>query len=188
MSQAGLPKLIIISAPSGTGKSTVASILLETGRNLVRSISYTTRPPREGEVHGRDYFFVSQEEFLRGVSRGDFLEYAEIYGNYYGTSQQQIRKQLGLGNSVLLIIDVQGAGLLRNNTSIQIPILSIFLLPPSFQALKERIEKRATDSKVEIEKRLKNFDYELSFADDYDFKVVNQDVSATVQEIQKILY
>ncbi|RUM88612.1 MAG: guanylate kinase, partial [Thermovibrio sp.] len=144
--------LIVISAPSGTGKTTLVHMLLKEFPDLEFSVSYTTRPPRPGEVDGRDYHFVDRKTFERMIEEGDFLEWAEVYGNLYGTSRTQVLKALNEGKDVILDIDTQGALQVKKNFP---EAVLIFILPPSLKELERRLRNRGTDDEETIERRLK---------------------------------
>ncbi len=179
--------LIVISAPSGSGKSTLVrglfDRLLETP-GLVFSVSHTTRKPRSGEKHGVDYFFVPEEEFRAMIAAGGFLEYAEVYGNLYGTSREAVETQLQEGRDVLLDIDVQGAMSVKQ--SLQSAIL-IFVLPPSFRALRERLLKRGLDERETIERRLRIAREEVVCYRKYDYVIVNEDIERSLFELKSII-
>jgi guanylate kinase len=179
--------LIVISAPSGSGKSTLVrglfDRLLETP-GLVFSVSHTTRKPRAGEKHGVDYFFVSETEFRATIAAGGFLEYAEVYGNLYGTSREAVEAQLQASRDVLLDIDVQGA--MNVKQSFPSAIL-IFVLPPSFQALRGRLLKRGLDARKTIEHRLRIARQEVACYSKYDYVIVNEDIERSLFELQSIV-
>ncbi|WP_457680197.1 guanylate kinase [Thermovibrio sp.] len=176
--------LIVISAPSGTGKTTLCHMLLKEFLNMEFSISYTTRKPREGEVNGRDYFFITKEEFLRKVEEGDFLEWAEVYGNLYGTSKSQVLKALREGKDVLLDIDTQGALQVKKNFP---EAVLIFILPPSLKELERRLRKRGKDPEEVIEKRLKVAREEIKRAPLYDYIVVNDLLEVAYEKLKSII-
>lgn len=182
MTRQGL--LIVISGPSGAGKGTVCRALLEMNQNLVLSVSKTTRPPRAGEQDGVNYFFVSREHFLSAVSDGDFLEYAIVYGEYYGTPQSEVNKKLALGFDVILEIDTQGARLVRNSGAAEI---SVFLLPPSVGELYRRITQRGTESPETLKRRLAAAATEVAEAKWYDYIVVNDSVEEAKDAILAII-
>ncbi len=177
--------LVILSAPSGAGKSTVLKALLKRIDNIRYSISSTSRPPRGDEVNGSDYFFLSKEEFKRHIELGKFLEYAQVHDNYYGTPKDWIEKQLGKGIDVVLDIDVQGAEQVRK--IMPGDTLQIFLLPPPGKVLEERLRGRGTDSEEQIQLRLKNAQQELARWKDYDFTVVNENLDAAVRSVENII-
>lgn len=164
--------IFVVSAPSGAGKTTFCRRVLSELEGIVFSVSYTTRPPRENEVHGRDYFFVSREEFLRMVEEGKFVEYAEVYGNLYGTSKEFIEGYVERGVDVLLDIDVQGAEKILSYYS---DAVGIFIFPPSLEVLRQRLLKRGTDAPEVIEKRLKVAEKEIEKADMYHYWVLNDE-------------
>jgi len=176
--------LIVISAPSGTGKSTLTRLLLSEFKNVEFSISYTTREPRENEVNGKDYFFVSEETFRKMIDEGDFLEWANVYGNLYGTSKTQVMRALKEGKDILLDIDTQGA--LNVKRSFPEAVL-IFLLPPSFGELERRLRSRGTDSEEEIERRLKTARDEVRKALLYDYIIVNDEVELAYGKLKAII-
>jgi len=181
---AGTPLIVVISGPSGVGKSTVAQQVLERSPVLVRSVSLTTRRPRAGEVDGEDYFFVSPAEFAAKRDGGGLLEWAEVYGNLYGTEAEQVDRQLASGKSVLLEIDVQGG---RSVKAARPGAVLIFILPPSVQALEERLRGRGTDEEEVILRRLENARRELDSAGEYDFRVINDDLERCVGEVLEII-
>lgn len=163
-------QLFIVSAPSGAGKSSLVKAWLAQDTAIGLSISYTTRPPRPGEVNGVNYHFVDRDTFMAMLGRGEFLESAEIYGNYYGTSQPWIEAQMASGRDILLEIDWQGAAQVRK---LMPQAESIFILPPSITELRRRLEGRGTDSAEVIEKRMSMAREEISHALEADYLVVN---------------
>ena len=180
-------KLIVISAPSGCGKTTIVERLLERNKNLARSISYTTRSARTGEANSRDYFFVSEEDFEAKKQKNFFLESAKVFGASYGTSKAFVMDHLAQGKDMVLAIDVQGMKQLRAKANREIPMVSIFIMPPSLAELKARLEKRKTETKQEIHERLKIAEQEMNERSLYDFVVVNQTVDQAVKEIEGIV-
>lgn len=176
--------LFIISAPSGTGKTTLLKEVQLRLPEIRFSVSFTTREPRKGEVHGRDYFFISKDEFLRGIKEGRFLEWACVHGNYYGTDKAMIEEWLSNGLEVILDIDVQGARTIK----CQYPFAStIFILPPSWEELERRLRSRGTDSDEVIRRRLSNASKEISEAFWYDYIVINDEISKAVGELITII-
>lgn len=176
-------KLYVISGPSGTGKGTICTeILKEIGNEF--SVSMTTRSPRPGEVHGKDYFFVTKEEFETSIAEGGFLEYATVFDNYYGTPKEMVMNRLDRGYNVILDIDVQGG--LQVKKAMPEAVL-IFLLPPSLEVLRSRLEGRGTESREEIEKRLGQAVNEIRLLGEYDYFIVNDVLEESVQTLQSIM-
>lgn len=176
--------LFIISAPSGAGKTSLVRALLACTPELNLSVSYTTRPPREGEVDGKDYHFVTRETFMRMASRGDFLESAEIYGNLYGTSQPWIQAQIAEGRDMLLEIDWQGAEQVRR---ILPGSIGIFILPPSLQALEARLRGRGKDSAEVIARRMQAACEEISHVAEFDYVIINDILDEAVRQAKAIV-
>lgn len=184
LSSAYSGQLFVISAPSGVGKSTLIRNILAECPRLKFSVSCTTRTPRSGEVAGKDYVFLSKEEFLNGIDSGRFLEWARVHGEYYGTDLNPIEKWLKSGNDVLLDIDVQGARLVR----CAYPIAqTIFVLPPSLNVLEERLRNRATESEEQLAIRFEAALRELLEAPWYDYVVVNNDLQEATSDLKAIL-
>ena len=175
---------MVLSAPSGSGKTTVLNELLKKERGAIRSISVTTRPPRAGERNGRDYRFVSRAWFEKARRRGAFLEWARILDNRYGTLRAPVERALGRGKDVLMGVDIQGARQIRAG---RLPAVTIFLLPPSFAALRQRLRKRGTETARQIRDRLRLARRELKEVGRYDYAVVNDRVSEAVGNIRAIL-
>ena len=176
-------RLFILSAPSGAGKTTVSRRLREEGLARV-SISHTTRPPRPGEEEGREYFFVDRDEFTRMQNAGLFLESAEVYGNLYGTSAEWVQSQLGRGQNVLLEIDTQGAGKVKRALPAAV---SIFLRPPSLEALRQRLTGRGQDSPEVVARRLAGAKNEMARENEYDCVIINDDLETAVAQAREIL-
>lgn len=177
--------LIVISGPSGVGKGTVRKALFALDKhNLEYSVSMTTRPPREGEKHGVDYYFVSREEFEQRIKEGKFLEYAEFVGNYYGTPLDYVEESLSNGKEVVLEIEVQGALQVREKMP---DAVFIFIAPPSRQALRERLTKRATEPEEVINQRMEKAEREIHMAYKYDYIVVNDTVENAADRILAII-
>ncbi len=176
---------LVVSAPSGAGKTTLCRRLLKEDAEISFSISYTSRPPRGGEKAGEDYFFVSRETFQRMIEEDVFLEWAEVHGNLYGTSKKQVLKVLDAGQDILLDIDVQGANQIKDALG-QDAVL-VFVLPPSFEELERRLRKRATEDEASIKKRLENAKKELAKAHDFDYLVLNDDLENASQRLRAIL-
>ncbi len=176
--------LYIVSAPSGTGKTTLCRIIMNTFSNIGYSVSHTTRSPRDGEVDGTDYYFVSRKEFQTMVKNGSLAEWAEVHGNYYGTSVNYINKCLAGGNDILLDIDVNGA---KQIVAKYPDAVTIFIMPPSLEELKERLQARGTDAFDVIEKRLKNAESEIAEKDFYRHVIINDDLKTAGSELQELL-
>ncbi len=184
MSRRGL--LIILSSPSGAGKSTLARRLRNWDDTLRFSVSATTRPAREGEVEGQDYFFVSVADFQAGVAEGEMLEHARVFGNYYGSPQAPVKAAVDAGRDVLFDIDWQGAQQI-SNSALQEHVLSIFILPPSITELHRRLVKRGQDAEDVIEKRMQKSWDEISHWDGYDYVLVNDDLDQTEDKLKTII-
>ena len=177
--------LIVISGPSGVGKGTVRKALFEReGHDLVYSVSMTTRKPRDGEVDGSDYYFVSQEEFERQIENDNLLEYAKFVGNYYGTPFDKVEEQLDNGNEVVLEIEVQGAIQVKAKKP---DAVFIFIAPPSYEALEQRLRRRGTESEEIIKERLDKAHREIEQAPAYDYIVINDDVDNAADRIMAII-
>ena len=177
-------RLIVISAPSGAGKGTVIKKLRELNPELVVSVSATTRSPREGEVDGEAYHFVTKSRFLEMIKRGDFLEYAEYVGDFYGTPKEQVRSNIASGKDVLLEIEVQGA---RQVLSAEPGAISIFIIPPDMEELERRLRGRGTDFGDKIAARLEIANAEIGMKNQYAHVVVNDDVKRAAEEILSII-
>jgi len=177
-------RLFVVSAPSGTGKTTVVERLVERFPGLHRSRSYTSRPARPSEAQGVDYNFVSRQGFEEMIRLGGFLEWAEIFGNLYGTSRRDTEAVLAAGHDVVLVIDVQGARQVRDRAA---DAVGIFVLPPSYEALARRLRGRNQDSEAAIQHRLTAARAEVSAVDEYDYVVVNDDLERCVAEIDAIV-
>lgn len=183
LNQNGL--LIVLSGPSGVGKGTVRKALFETeGHNFTYSISMTTRNPREGEQDGVDYYFVSKDEFEKRIKEGKFLEYAEFVGNYYGTPIDMVEKNIQEGKEVVLEIEVEGAKQVKQKMN---EAVFIFIAPPSFKALHERLKRRGTEVQEIIDERLAKARRELTLINDYDYIVINDDVNNAADRIRAII-
>ena len=176
--------ILIISGPSGCGKSTLLKEVYKDIDDYYFSISTTTRAPREGEVNGVDYFFVTKEEFEKDINNGDFLEYAKVHDNYYGTSLKPIIQALNEGKLVIFDIDVQGHHLVRKKMNDS--VTSVFITTPSLKVLEERLNNRNSDSLEVIEKRVKNAKKEIEFFDEYDYFIVNDNLESASNELVSI--
>lgn len=182
--------LLMVAAPSGAGKSSLVNALLEKVSGVVLSISYTTRAPRPGEVNGREYHFISVDEFARMKQAGEFLEHAEVHGNYYGTSRARIREQLSNGVDVLLEIDWQGAQQIRQcfYNDPQVAITSVFILPPSFEILEARLRNRGQDPEHVISRRLMAAGSEIAHAPEFEHVIINRDFGAALDDLISIVF
>ena len=176
--------LFIVSSPSGGGKTSLVKALLEAEPELRLSVSYTTRPPREGEMNGREYHFVSPRDFERMLEAGEFLESAEIYGNRYGTSQKWIERELKDDRDVILEIDWQGAQQVRR---LMRQVVSVFILPPSLEVLEARLKGRGKDSAEVVEKRLAAARDEVSHVSEYDYVIINDDFNRAALDLRSII-
>ncbi len=175
--------LYIISAPSGAGKTSLVHAIVAALTDVVISVSHTTRQMRDGEIDGKDYHFVDQPLFQEMVEKGDFLEYANVFGNSYGTSGQHIQEQLGSGKDVILEIDWQGARQIRQLLS---DCRSIFILPPSIQALRQRLQGREQDSEDVIDSRMREAVSEMTHYPEFDYIVINDDFEQAREELAAI--
>ena len=177
--------LFIVSAPSGAGKTSLVNALLKTGIDLSLSISYTSRPARAEEVLGRDYHFVSREIFEQLREKGEFLESAQLYGNFYGTSQKWINDSIASGHDILLEIDSQGAQQVRR---IFPQAVGIFVLPPSLETLETRLRHRAQDSPEAITRRLAAAREEMNHMNEYDYVIINEELDKALQDLACIVH
>ena len=177
-------KLIIITGPSGVGKGTVVKNILKKNKNIWLSISATTRKPRQGEEHGKDYYFLTTKKFKEMINNEMFLEWAEFAGNYYGTPINIIKEKIKNGFKVILEIEVEGACQVREKFP---ETISIFLLPPNKKELEKRIRNRGTDSEKSILQRLERADFEMSSSDDFDYVLKNYEIDKTAYEILEII-
>ena len=177
--------LFVVSSPSGGGKGTIIKHVLECVENLSYSVSYTTRAPRLKEVDGREYFFVSRETFQEMIAAGEFLEWACVHGNLYGTAKNQILAETAAGADIILEVDVQGAASVRQ---LLMDSVSIFILPPSYEVLRERLIARGTDSPEELQIRLRNAPEELRQYSVFDYVIINDEVELAVNQLASIIY
>jgi guanylate kinase len=177
--------LLVMSSPSGAGKTTLSRRLLQSDAMITMSVSVTTRQPRPGEVNGKDYHFITHEEFTRLRDRGDLLEYAEVFGNFYGTPKRPVTEALQAGRDVLFDIDWQGTQQL--GAAMEEDLVRIFILPPSAEELRERLIGRAQDSASTVAKRMAKASAEISHWPEYDYVIVNDDIETASAEIEAIL-
>ena len=180
-------KIIIVSAPSGCGKSTIINALMARGDiDMQFSVSATNRPPREGEVDGVNYHFLSDEEFRREISNDAFIEYEEVYpGRFYGTLKREVERVCGQGHNIVLDIDVKGGVNVKKMYGDR--ALSLFIVPPSVETLRRRLESRATDDKAAIDCRVAKAEYELSFSPMYDCRIVNDNLDEAVENVHDVI-
>ena len=177
--------MLVLSSPSGAGKTTISRRLLEAERNVVMSVSATTRPRRPGEVDGRDYFFVDPTEFNLMVNRGELLEHAKVFGNYYGTPRGPVEKALAGGGDVLFDIDWQGTQQLQDSAPRD--LVSVFILPPSTRELERRLRARAQDSDEVVAARMAKAADEISHYPEYQYIILNDDIERSVAAVRSIL-
>jgi guanylate kinase len=181
----GRGMLVVVSSPSGGGKGTLIDRVLKTVPGLAFSVSYTTRAPRGLEENGREYFFIDEPAFRAMIARGEFLEWADVYGHLYGTNALQVERERQTGRDIILEIDVQGAESIRR----QVPdSISIFILPPSFELLRNRLVARATDSAADLERRLKGAPAEVAQYEHFDYVILNDDINRASQQLASVIY
>lgn len=176
--------LFVVSSPSGGGKGTLIQRVLKEVSNLSYSVSFTTRAPRNGEVNGREYFFVTPEKFEQMVAAGDFLEWAHVHGKLYGTARQQVVREISAGRDIILEVDVQGAASVR---VLMVDSVSIFILPPSFEVLRQRLQARGTDSPEELDLRLRNAPTELKDYSAFQYLIVNDNADRAADQMRAIV-
>ena len=179
-----MANLFIIAAPSGCGKTSLVKALMERSKNLSVSVSYTTRKARKGEVNGENYHFVSKATFAQMITNNDFVEYAEVFGNMYGTARSSINEKLSANIDIILEIDWQGARQVRKNMP---DTVSIFILPPSKDALLERLKNRGQDDDETISKRMENAEREMSHYEEFDYIIVNEQFDSALIDLKNII-
>ena len=179
-----MANLFIIAAPSGCGKTSLVKALLENFKNLAVSVSHTTRKPRKGEIDGENYHFVSNETFKQMISNNDFLEYAEVFGNMYGTAKTNIYEKLDSNINIILEIDWQGARQVRQNMP---EVISIFILPPSKNVLLERLTTRGQDDKATISERMENSEKEMSHYNEFGYLIINDQFDSALNNLNAII-
>ena len=177
--------LFVVSSPSGGGKGTLIRRVLEVVDNLSYSVSYTTRGPRPNEVNGREYFFIDLATFEEMIASGEFLEWACVHGNFYGTSRRQLAEKTAAGIDIILEVDVQGAASVRQ---LLMDSVSVFILPPSFEVLRQRLCARGTDTPESLELRLRNAPKELRQYSSFDYVIINDEVERAVGQLASIIY
>jgi guanylate kinase len=177
--------LFVVSSPSGGGKGTIIRHVLDVVPNLSYSVSFTTRAPRNNEMNGREYFFISRQIFDEMVAAGEFLEWACVHGNFYGTSRRQVADETAAGVDIVLEVDVQGAASVRG---LPLDSVSVFILPPSYEVLRERLIARGTDSPEELEVRLRNAPEELRQYSAFDYVIINDRVERAAGQLASIIY
>ena len=176
--------LFVVSSPSGGGKGTLIQRVLNKTADLSYSVSFTTRAPRAGEIDGREYFFVTQEKFEQMAAGNEFLEWANVHGKLYGTSRQQVFREISAGRDIILEVDVQGAASVR---ALVADSVSIFILPPSFEILKQRLVARGTDSPEELDLRLRNAPTELKDYSAFQYVIINDDADRAAEQLAAIV-
>lgn len=184
MKNRGRGLLIVISGPSGAGKGTICKSFMERNKDVVLSVSATTRSPRKGEVDGVNYHFMTKEQFKDKIEANDFLEYAEVYDNFYGTPKSNVEELLESGKDVILEIDIQGALKVKENTEDGV---FVFILPPSMEELKQRIIKRGSETEESLMKRFKSAYKEINFVSKYNYAVVNDEIETAVEKLESII-
>ena len=177
--------LVIVSSPSGGGKGTLIRRVLKTVPNLGYSVSFTTRPPREGETNGRDYFFISAESFREMIERGEFLEWAHVHAHLYGTGRAQVEKEMREQRDIILEIDVQGAESVKRVVPVAV---SVFILPPSYEILRERLVARGSEQTSELSLRLKNARSEVERYKEFDYVIINDDADRAAAQLAAVVY
>lgn len=183
--------VLIVSGPSGAGKSSICSAVMKDDPNIRFSISCTTRNPRGAEEHGKEYYFLTKEDFQKRIENNEFIEYAEVYGNYYGTLKSEVSDKIKQGCDVLLDIDVQGAVQLKkraaNDDFLANLIELIFIVPPSYTVLENRLRSRKTDAEEAVLKRLDTSKKEIAFWREYDYVIINDDMQKAVNDMKSVL-
>ena len=175
----------VLSSPSGAGKTTISRKMLEIDEHLTMSVSYTTREPRPGEVDGTDYFFISKDKFREMINADEFVEHAEVFGNFYGTPRAFVEENLSAEKDVIFDIDWQGTRQLSK--TMPDDVVSVFILPPSMAELEKRLNSRAQDSAEVVAKRMKKASREISHWNEYDYVLINEDLEATMRSVNRIL-
>ena len=182
MNNLGKGMMIILSSPSGAGKTTLTRLLSEKNKNLEISISHTTRVPRENEIDGRDYYFTNKDEFKKLIEKNSFFEYATVFNNYYGTSKKPATDKLNQGIDILLDIDWQGTEQIKK-LDLNFKLITFFILPPSTQVLKERLKNREVSNPDIVNERMSQFKSDIQHWNDYDYVVINENLDSCYKEI-----
>jgi len=182
MNNLGKGMMIILSSPSGAGKTTLTRLLSEKNKNLEISISHTTRVPRENEIDGRDYYFTNKDEFKKLIEKNSFFEYATVFNNYYGTSKKTATDKLNQGIDILLDIDWQGTEQIKK-LDLNFKLITFFILPPSTQVLKERLKNREVSNPDIVNERMSQFKSDIQHWNDYDYVVINENLDSCYKEI-----
>jgi guanylate kinase len=177
--------LIVVSSPSGGGKGTLIRRALQLVPNLSYSVSFTTRLPREGELNGRDYCFVSDQAFTQMIRDGEFLEWAVVHGNHYGTARSQVARELSAGRDIILEIDVQGAASVR---ALALESVEVFILPPSFEVLKQRLTGRGSERPADLDLRLRNARSEVERFREFDYVIINDDAERAASDLASVVF
>lgn len=177
-------KILVVSAPSGAGKSTLIKRIIGDFNSIVFSVSATTRKPREGECNGREYFFLTKEEFEKRIERGDFLEWERVYDYYYGTLKSEVERVLSEGKNLLLEVEVKGAMSIKQEYP---EAALIFIAPPDIETLLERLSKRKTESPEDLKKRIERAKMEMSYIDNFENRVYNDNVDTAAKELKRII-
>src|SRR5438132_984363 len=183
--ECGRGMLIVVSSPSGGGKGTLIDRVLQTVPGVSYSVSYTTRAPRGAEQDGREYFFVSTAKFEGLIQQGEFLEWADVYGHFYGTSKAQVERERAAGRDIILEIDVQGAASIRQLID---DAVSVFILPPSFELLRDRLAARGTDSPADLERRLRGAPAEVEQYKCFQYVILNDDIDRASAQLASVIY
>ncbi len=176
-------KLYVISGPSGAGKGSINKEVLKRRNDVIVSVSATTRKPREGEIDGKNYYFMTEEEFEKKIENDEFVEWANVYGNYYGTLKSEVTEILSTGKNVILEIDIQGAQQVKNKYN----AVFIFILPPSLEILKKRVMDRGSETKESLNIRMLEAKKEINFIEKYDYYVINDDLQIAANKVESII-
>ena len=185
MTNFGQGMMVVLSSPSGVGKTTIANLLSQRSKNFEISISHTTRSPRINELDGKDYYFVNKDKFKALIKNNSFFEHAEVFGNLYGTTKEAVVKKLNKGVNILFDIDWQGTKQLSKFKNLK--LIKIYIVPPNKEELKKRLIKRNQDSPSEVERRFKAYDQDIKHWKDYDYVIINENLEDCYKQIEKII-